>query len=191
MNIRRKHGIHRLALLNGAKPVHHVDINPALRLTLNQVRVIRLHHVLAVLCARVRLILVDFARIISNLNHPRGLSEETPVVWLYQHLGLLSWDVIRDWNLTSHDGPPMILFRRVGIGNNASPRRTTITHRRIAANTHRAGIDNTLRNLSRFVDPDASKFERQKLLNVFRAVQSKEENLKLNVPLLDHVRVRH
>ena len=167
------------------EPIHYIDINPAFRLTLNQVRIIRLHHVLAVLRIRIRHISLKFTLFVLCFHHPRRLREELPVVWLHQHLGLLTRNMVRNRNLARHNRPPVILFGRIGIGNNSCPSRASLTHRRIATNAHGAGVDDTLGNLSGFVDPDASEFQRQQLLYVLWPIKGQEDNLKVEVALLN------
>ena len=113
-----EHRIHRLTLLNGAKTVHHIHINPRLCFASNEIRIIAFEHVLGVLSLGVRRIVQNIAVFIQSLTHTRRLHIEVPVVWLDQHTRLLVRNVVRDWHLARHDRPPVIFFWRVSVSNN-------------------------------------------------------------------------
>ena len=109
-----------------------------------------------------------------------------PVGRAHQQELLLVAHPLRRVDVAGDDRPPVLLARRVGVHDDAGPRRPA--HRRVgvAVDAAGAGVDDFLGHLPRLVDPHAGEIEREKLLHVLRRIERQEDDLAVDLGAVGH-----
>ena len=176
--------VDRLAADQRGVLVEDVDPDPGPRLAAHHADVIALAQD-GVLALRVDDVAGELLAL-QGLEHGRRLGEERPVGRAHQQELLLVAHPLRRVDVAGDDRPPVLLARRVGVHDDAGPRRPA--HRRVgvAVDAAGAGVDDFLGDLARLVDPHAGEIEREKLLHVLRRIERQEDDLAVDLGAVGH-----